>query len=68
MLKDEYVSASGGQVKVAATIFARDLMRGDPASFKAGYSLDNAIIAATEVFDLSKDEADEIRAKLGGTA
>ena len=35
--------------KVAAR-FARDLTRGDAATFKAGYSRCNAILAALEVF------------------
>ncbi len=32
----------------AAAFFARDLMKGNPSSFTAGYSLKNAVTAACE--------------------
>lgn len=37
----------------AIRTFVNDLMRGDPASFKAGYSKENAIIATAEAFDMT---------------
>lgn len=47
------------QPLAAAVEFARDLMKGDPATFKAGYSLENAAIAASEIFELSRDEIED---------
>ena len=41
----------------AAALFARDLMAGDEATFKAGYSPENAVIAALEVFPNVDEEA-----------
>lgn len=35
--------------------FVEDLMAGDPATFKQGYTRDNAIIAAAEAFDVDRD-------------
>ena len=64
MLKEEYLQAAGGQRLTAATNFARDLMAGDQSRFKAGYSLANAVIAATEVFDLWNDEVNRLNAIL----
>lgn len=36
-----------------------DLMAGDPDTLKAGYSRDNAIIAAAEAFGITRDEVEE---------
>lgn len=41
----------------AAAVFARDLMAGDEANFKAGYSVENAVLAAGEVFVDVADDA-----------
>jgi hypothetical protein len=49
-LRAEYLSKCGGYEDIAAIALARDLMQGDPENFKAGYSRENAIIAAEEVF------------------
>lgn len=46
---------------------ARDLMEGDPATFAAGYSADNAAIAAGECFDLDPVEANDLSRRLGLT-
>ena len=40
--------------------FAYDLMRGDPASFKAGYSRANAVIATAEAFDVPRKEVEAL--------
>jgi len=49
-IRDRYLMEHGGYEDVAAIAFARDLMQGDPANFKAGYTKENAIIAAQEMF------------------
>ena len=49
-LREEYLRAHGGYGDIAAIAFARDLMQGDPDTFKAGYTRENAIIAAEEMF------------------
>ena len=40
----------------AMEYFIADLMRGDPASFKAGYTRENAVLAAADAFDVPKEE------------
>ncbi len=42
---------------MAAASFARDLNRGDPSQFKAGYSVDNAILAAVELFPEAPEQS-----------
>ena len=49
-LRDEYLSQYGGYEDVAAIAFARDLMEDDPDNFKRGYTRENAILAAQEMF------------------
>ena len=49
-LRTEYLSRHQGDTTAAACELARDLMRGDPRSFQAGYTLPNAAIAAAELF------------------
>lgn len=49
-LRDDYLEANGGHSDQAAAALARDLHRGDPADFKAGYSQENALLAAVEMF------------------
>lgn len=45
-----------GSLDQALNAFAEDLMRGDPATFKAGYSRENAVIATAEAFDVPKQK------------
>lgn len=45
----------------APLCFARDLMEGDAARFKAGYSAENAVLAAKDAFDLTEDQAELLR-------
>lgn len=49
-LHDRYLREHGGYEDIAAIAFARDLMQDDPATFKAGYTKENAILAAQEMF------------------
>lgn len=60
---DDYRLA--GKLVEVATDFARALMEGDAATFKAGYSADNALIAAIEQFGLSHAGAAEVAEKIG---
>jgi hypothetical protein len=49
--------------KVAAGIeVAFGLMRGDPASFKAGYTAPNAVLAVRDLYELSTEETDRVAA------
>lgn len=54
-IAQDYVNEYG-EVACAIQAFVDDLMRGDPASFKSGYTLDNAVIAAAEAFEISREE------------
>ena len=49
-LREEYLQRTDGDYAAAAVELAYDLMLGDPGEFKAGYTLENAVIAAEEVF------------------
>ena len=49
-LREQYLREHGGYEDIAAIALAKDLMRDDPATFKAGYTRENAIIAAEEMF------------------
>ena len=46
--------------KQAIRRFVADLMAGDPDHFKQGYSQENAIIAAAEAFDASREEVESM--------
>jgi hypothetical protein len=48
-IRDELLAAHGEPVRAAAEL-ARRLSEGDPATQKAGYSIESAILAALEVF------------------
>ena len=49
-IREQYLSQYGGYTDLAAIGLARDLQRGDPERLKAGYTLENAIIATLEIF------------------
>ncbi len=49
-LKEQYLDRAEGVVESAAALLALDLTRGDPATFKAGYSDENALLAAADIF------------------
>ena len=44
-----------GSMHAGICAFVEDLMRGDEDTFKAGYTRPNAIIAAAEAFDITRD-------------
>lgn len=47
--------------RVGARTFTLDLMRDDPAQFKAGYSLASAVLATATAFDLTAEETERLR-------
>lgn len=49
-IKDTYLRGALGSPALAAAKLAKDLTVGDPATHKAGYTIDNAILAARDVF------------------
>lgn len=46
---------------------ARDLMRGDPDTFKRGYSAENATLAVKDLFCLTETETERVRAAISPT-
>ena len=58
-LKEEYLARAVNPV-YAAFLLAEDLMRGDPATFKAGYTADNAAISAAEIIELDAPQIQEL--------
>ena len=67
-LRVEYLQRCDGDHTAAAVQFAFDLMQDDPATLKAGYTLENAALAAHEVFPKLSRVAiqDRLSKKLGG--
>lgn len=49
-IRAEYLLENHEDAEEAAAILALRLTRGDPDTFKVGYSIENAILAALEVF------------------
>lgn len=49
-LRETYLQRTDCDYPAAAVELAFDLMQGDPATFKAGYTSENAVIAASEIF------------------
>lgn len=47
-LRNQYLDRANGDRQNAAVALAWDLMQDDPSTLKAGYSLENAAIAASE--------------------
>lgn len=56
-IAEKYVNTHGDN---AINRFVADLMADDPASFKQGYSRENAIIATADAFDLSRNEVENL--------
>jgi hypothetical protein len=54
-LRDEYLAEADGDDECAAVNFAHDLTKGDPATFKAGYTPRNAALASAELFLVDVD-------------
>ena len=69
-LRNHYLArAKGAQHVAAAAHLAFDLMQDDPANFKQGYTFDNAILAALDVFDtVGKAEVEHATRELLGKA
>ncbi len=56
-LRDHYLAMNADNLIEAASHFAIHLTRDDPENFKVGYSRDNAILAAIEIFpEITSDE------------
>lgn len=56
-LREKILVENHGDENMAALDLATALMADDPETFKSGYSLENAIIAAREVFpSVSEDD------------
>ena len=67
-LRTMYMQRTEGDYSAAAVAFAFDLMQDDPATFKAGYSVENAVIAASEIFPaMTRLEIEEALALKIGT-
>jgi hypothetical protein len=58
-LRERYLEAASGDAALAAALIAKGLMRGDPDTFKAGYTRPNALMTAFEV--LARDAVDRER-------
>ncbi len=56
--------AHGSDRVAAAAVVAGGLMRGDPSTCKAGYSLANAVIAAGELYGLTAEQRDAVQQQL----
>jgi len=59
-IRATYLTQNGGDYAAAAVAFASDLMQDHRDSFKQGYTLENAAIAASEIFPaMSRAEIEE---------
>lgn len=69
-IRSHYLAATvGAHHTAAAAKLAFDLMQDEPASFKVGYTFDNAILAALDVFDtVAKSEVEHATRRLLGAA
>lgn len=65
-LRDEYLAKNDGDRVLAAADLARALMRGEAESFKSGYSQENAILAARDLFYLTDPEVSGLRDEMEG--
>lgn len=65
-LKEQYITLAQGHYFKAAARFIEDLMAGDEVEMKAGYTLENAIIAALEVFGAEAIAQDALRVHAEG--
>jgi len=52
---EEMLARAGGNIHQAATLLVMGLMRGDPDTFKLGYSFGSALIAAAEMYELDRN-------------
>lgn len=56
-LGQEYLDRALGSPSLAAAKYAKDLNRDDPQTFKVGYSIENAVLAALELFPEVKEKS-----------
>lgn len=59
-LRDTYMRRGDNEPILAAALFAKDLMKGDPRTFKTGYSKENAVLSAVDIFPEVKKEDIEV--------
>lgn len=62
-----YIDDANGDRVTAAEMFARRLMRGDPQTFKAGYTAENALLTVVEAFGLTIEEQRGVAQRLGAS-
>lgn len=55
MIWPEHKRAAGGSKVLAAITIGRGLMAGDPATFKQGYTAENAFLAVVDLASLHDD-------------
>ena len=60
----EYGRRHGG-INAGVRMFVADLMRGNPAECKVGYTYENAVLAAAEAFGLDPEQVREIQPEDG---
>lgn len=63
-IAQEYIDRFDGDVVRAGEVFAHDLMRGDPVTFKAGYEAESALLVVKEQFDLTDNQWLFIRSRV----
>lgn len=63
-IRERFLAENNGDTAKAAEALARGLMKGDAATFKAGYTADNAAIAAAEVFALDTEGVETLATSL----
>lgn len=65
-LRERFLMRAGGCPDQAAALLAAGLMEGDRATFKAGYSRENALLAACEMFpEADPEDVEQHLAGLG---
>lgn len=65
-LQEQFLRVHNGNRVDAAAALGAGLMEGDAASFKVGYSADNAVLAVQELFGLEPGEVEVVGARLCG--
>jgi len=63
-IKQEYLDRHGPYPETAIAAFVTDLMRGDPNEFKQGYTRENAILAAMEVWGWDRRDIEAATANI----
>lgn len=55
-IREDYLNKALGSPAIAAALLAKDLAGGDKASFKVGYTAENAVLAARDMFPEVSEE------------